>query len=124
MHRDDAGVDPLIVTLPCAFAYICGIVGLMQPEYRLYAFYARLVPRLTYGLHHIKVASRVPVSLTIVDMVSATEALNGEVKKESFDQHCGFMFVGKKRFVCESPRSYIKLTNIVETSNFVLQRGV
>jgi hypothetical protein len=36
-------------------------------------------------------------------------------------QRCGFMFVGKKRFLHESPRSYIKLTNIVETSNFVLQ---
>jgi hypothetical protein len=67
------GVDPLIVTLPCAFAYICGIVGLKWPEYRLYAFHARLVPRLTYGLHRIKVAYRVFVSPTIVDMASATE---------------------------------------------------
>jgi hypothetical protein len=73
MHRDDAGVDPLIFTLPCAFAYICGIVGLKQPEYRLYTFHARLVSRLTYGLHRIKVASRVLVSPTIVDMVSAMD---------------------------------------------------
>jgi hypothetical protein len=38
-----------------------------------YAFHGRLVPQLTYGLHRIKVASRVPVSPTIVDMASTTE---------------------------------------------------
>jgi hypothetical protein len=67
------GIDPLIVILSCAFVYICGIVGLKQPEYRLYAFHMRLVPRMTYGLHLIKVACQVFVSPTIVDMVSATE---------------------------------------------------
>jgi hypothetical protein len=72
-HRVGAGVDPLIVNLPCAFVYIYGIVGLKRPEYQLYAFHTRLVPRLTYGLHRIKVASRVPVSPTIVNMASAME---------------------------------------------------
>jgi hypothetical protein len=38
-----------------------------------YMFHARLVPRLTYGMHLIKVASRVHVSPTIVDMTSTTE---------------------------------------------------
>jgi hypothetical protein len=67
------GVDRLIVTLPCAFAYIRGIVGLKRPKDRPYVFHARLVPRLTYILHHIKVACRVPVSPTIVDMAFAME---------------------------------------------------
>jgi hypothetical protein len=62
------GIDHPIVTLFCAFIYICGIVGLKRPEYLLYVFHARLVPRLTYGLLRIKVDSRVPVSPTIVDM--------------------------------------------------------
>jgi hypothetical protein len=64
------GVDPLIVTLSCEFIYICDIVGLKWPEYRFYAFHAGMVPRLTYGLHRIKVAYQVPVSPTIVDMAS------------------------------------------------------
>jgi hypothetical protein len=51
-------------------------------------------------------------------------ALNTEVKKQSVDQCCGFMFVGKKRFLCESPRSHVKLANIVEMSNFVLEWGI
>jgi hypothetical protein len=72
-HHVDAGVDHLIVTLQCVFVDICGIVGLKRPENRLYAFHARLVPRLTYGLHRAKVASSVPVSPTIVDMTSTTE---------------------------------------------------
>jgi hypothetical protein len=67
------GVDPLIATLPCAFAYICGIVGLKQLGDRLYAFHMRLVPRLTYGLHRIKLACGVSVSPTIMDMASAME---------------------------------------------------
>jgi hypothetical protein len=42
--------------------------------------------------------------------------------KQLYDyQHSGFMFVGKKLFLCESPRSHIKFANIVEMSNFVLQ---
>jgi hypothetical protein len=69
----DAGVDRLIVTLQRVFVDICGIVGLKRPENRLYAFHARLVPRLTYGLHRAKVASYVYVSPTIVDMTSTTE---------------------------------------------------
>jgi hypothetical protein len=40
---------------------------------RPYACHARLVPRLTYGMHCIKVASRVPVSPTVVVMASTTE---------------------------------------------------
>jgi hypothetical protein len=36
-------------------------------------FHTRLVPQLTYILHHIKVACRVPVSPTIVDMAFAME---------------------------------------------------
>jgi hypothetical protein len=45
--------------------------------------------------------------------------------KQKYDyQHCGFMFVGKKRFLCGIPRSHVKLANIVEASNFVLQWGV
>jgi hypothetical protein len=67
------GIDPLIVTLPCAFAYICGIVGLKQPEDRPYAFHVRLVPHLTYGLHRIRVSCRVPVSPIIVDLASTIE---------------------------------------------------
>jgi hypothetical protein len=67
------GVDPLIVTLSCAFSYICGIVGLKRPKDQLYTFHARLVPRLAYGLHHIKVAYQVSVSPIIVDMVSTME---------------------------------------------------
>jgi hypothetical protein len=66
----------------------------------------------------------VSVSPTIVDMASAT-ALNGESKKQFIDQHCGFMFIGKKRFLCESPRNHIKLAkDKVESSKFVLQWGV
>jgi hypothetical protein len=45
--------------------------------------------------------------------------------KQQYDYHrCGSMFVGKKRFLRESPRSHVKHANIVETSNFVLQWGV
>jgi hypothetical protein len=46
---------------------------LKRPENRLYVFHARLVPRLTYGLHRAKVASRVPISPTIVGMPSTTK---------------------------------------------------
>jgi hypothetical protein len=67
------GVGPLIITLPCALAYICGIVGLKRTEDGLYMFHVRLVPRLTYGLHRIKATYRVSVSATIVDIVSAME---------------------------------------------------
>jgi hypothetical protein len=67
------GIDFLIVTLPCAFAYICGIVGSKRPEDRPYVYsYARLVPQLTYDLHRISGLSGV-ISLIIVDMASATE---------------------------------------------------
>jgi hypothetical protein len=72
-HRVDAGIDHLIVTLQRVFVDICGIVGLKRPENRLYASHARLVLCLTYGLHRAKVASRVPVSPTIVDMKSTIE---------------------------------------------------
>jgi hypothetical protein len=48
----------------------------------------------------------------------------GNPKQQYGYQHCGFMFVDKKRFLCEIPRSHVKHTNIVEASNFVLQRGV
>jgi hypothetical protein len=48
----------------------------------------------------------------------------GKSKQQYDCQRCGFMLVGKKRFLCESPRSHVKLANIVETSNFVLQWGV
>jgi hypothetical protein len=73
IHCMDAGVDRLIVILQRVFVDIYGIVGLKRPKNRLYAFHARLVPRLTYGLHRAKVASRVPVSPTILDMTSTME---------------------------------------------------
>jgi hypothetical protein len=73
MYRLDAGVDCPIISLQRVFVDICGIVGLKRPENRLDAFHARLVPRLTYGLHRAKVASRVPVSPTILDMTSTME---------------------------------------------------
>jgi hypothetical protein len=73
MHHVDAGVDRLIVTLQCVFVVICGIVGLKRSENLLYTFNARLVPRLTYGLHLAKMASRVPISPTIVNMTSTTK---------------------------------------------------
>jgi hypothetical protein len=73
MHRVDVGVDHLIVTLQHVFFDICGIVGLKRAKNRLYVFHARLVPHLTYGLHHAKVASRVSVSPTIVNMTSTME---------------------------------------------------
>jgi hypothetical protein len=65
--------DFLIVILPCAFAYICGIVGSKWPEDRPYVYsYARLVSQLTYDLHRISGLSGA-ISLIIVDMASATE---------------------------------------------------
>jgi hypothetical protein len=54
----------------------------------------------------------VPVSPTIVDMESTTEGPNGDSKQQYVNQHCGFMFVGKKQFLSESPRSHVKLANI------------
>jgi hypothetical protein len=48
------GIDLLILTLPCAFSYIRGIVGSKQPKDQPYAYsYARLIPQLTYGLDRI-----------------------------------------------------------------------
>jgi hypothetical protein len=51
--------------------------------------------------------------------------LTGESKKQSVDQHCGFMFIGKKHFLCEIPRSHIKHEkDKSRASNFVLQQGM
>ena len=53
-HILDVGVDSMIVTLSCALVYIAALFDEAAPD-RPYAYaYARLVPRLTYDLYHIK----------------------------------------------------------------------
>ena len=72
-HIGDVGVDSMIVTLSCALVHIAALFDEAAPD-RPYAYaYARLVPRLTYGLYHIKWLWGVSVSLTLVDMAFATE---------------------------------------------------
>ena len=53
-HMVDVGVDSMFVTLSCAFVHIAVLFDEAAPD-RPYAYaYARLVPRLTYGLYRIK----------------------------------------------------------------------
>ena len=53
-HIGDVGVDSMIVTLSRALVYIAVLFDEAAPD-RPYAYaYARLVPRLTYGLYRIK----------------------------------------------------------------------
>jgi hypothetical protein len=68
----NAGVDSMFVTLPRALVMSMAMFDDSGPD-RLYAYaYARLVPQLTCGLHHI-CGWRVSVSLTLVDMAFSTE---------------------------------------------------
>ena len=72
-HIGDVGVDSMFVTLPCALVHIAVLFDEAAPD-RPYAYtYARLVPRLTYGLYRIKWLSGVSVSLTLADATLATE---------------------------------------------------
>jgi hypothetical protein len=71
----------LIIFLP-SNVYFCLYVWHSWIEVahdRPYAFHVRLVPRLTYGLHRIKVASRVSVSPTVVERI--TRATRGGVNR-------------------------------------------
>jgi hypothetical protein len=69
----DAGVDFLIVTILFASAHVYGIVGFQVAGDRPYAYsYARLVPQLTYDLHHISGLAGASFS-SLVDMVFAME---------------------------------------------------
>jgi len=53
-HIGDVGVDSMIVTLSRALVHIAVLFDEAAPD-RPYAYaYARLVPRLTYGLYRIK----------------------------------------------------------------------
>ena len=70
-HIGDVGVDSMIVTLSRALVHIAVLFDEAAPD-RPYAYaYARLVPRLTYGLHRIKWHWGVFVSLTLADMAFA-----------------------------------------------------
>jgi hypothetical protein len=72
-HIGDVGVDSMIVTLSRALVHIAVLFDEAAPD-RPYAYaYARLVPRLTYGLYRIKWLWGVSVSLTLADMTFATE---------------------------------------------------
>ena len=52
-HIGDVGVDSMIVTLSRALVHIAILFDEAAPNPYAYA-YARLVPRLTYGLYRIK----------------------------------------------------------------------
>ena len=53
-HIVDVGVNSMFVSLPCALVHIAVLFDEAAPD-RPYAYaYARLVPRLTYGLYLIK----------------------------------------------------------------------
>ena len=53
-HIGDVGVDSMVVTISRALVHITVLFDEAAPE-RPYAYaYARLVPRLTYGLYRIK----------------------------------------------------------------------
>ena len=72
-HIVDVGVDSMFVTLSRALVHIAILFDEAAPD-RPYAYaYARLVPRLTYGLYHIKWLWGVSVSLTLADVTLATE---------------------------------------------------
>ena len=72
-HIGDVGVDSMIVTLSRALVISVALFDEVAPD-RPYAYaYARLVPRLTYGLYHIKWLWGVSVSLTLADMAFAME---------------------------------------------------
>jgi hypothetical protein len=69
----DASIDFLIVTLLFASAHVRGIVGLQAACDRPYAYsYGRLVPQLTYDLHHTSGLVGANFS-SLVDMVFAME---------------------------------------------------
>ena len=72
-HIGDVGVDSMIVTLSHALVHVAVLFDEAAPD-RPYAYaYARLVPRLTYGLYCIKWPWGVSVSLTLADVALATE---------------------------------------------------
>ena len=72
-HIADVGVDSMFVTLSRALVHIAVLFDEAAPD-RPYAYaYARLVPRLTYGLYRIKWLWGVSVSLTLADVPLATE---------------------------------------------------
>ena len=82
-HIGDVGVDSMIVTLSCVLVISVALFDEAAPD-RPYAYaYARLVPRLTYGLYRIKWPRGVSVSLTLADMAFATEGPVRGVKRQS-----------------------------------------
>jgi len=55
-------------------------------------------------------------------MAFTTEGPEKEAVETTIVSMLWLMFVGKKRFLCESPRSHVKLAkDKVEASNFILQ---
>jgi hypothetical protein len=92
-HIGDVGVDSTIVTLSRVLVISVALFDEAAPD-RPYAYaYARLVPRLTYGLYRIKWLWGVSVSLTLADMAFATEGPVRGVIETIYNQRCGSMFV-------------------------------
>ena len=67
-HIGDVGVESMIVTLSRALVISMALFDEAAPDQPYAYAYARLVPRLTYGLYRIKWLWGVSVSLTLADM--------------------------------------------------------
>jgi hypothetical protein len=99
----------LLLPFTCTF-HICDIVGL-QAASRTDLMLRR--DGFTLDVQLVCMWLRRGVSFSsLVDMIFAMEGPLQGLKEQYSYRCCGFMFIGKKRFLCESPRSHVKHSKI------------
>src|SRR3954465_8545745 len=87
-------INSSIVTLPRVLVYHCGNILMKRPRPTL-RVYTRLVPRLTYGLHHISGFGGSD-SLTFAMSIFATEGSDMCVI-ETISELCFWLYVRRHR---------------------------